>query len=40
MNKTGNHTLISLGKGKDYAKGFVDSPNIYRSAITESRKAF
>lgn len=40
VNKTGNHILISLGKGKDYAKGFVNSPNIYRSATIESRKAF
>ncbi|WP_264375752.1 ankyrin repeat domain-containing protein [Wolbachia endosymbiont (group B) of Sphaerophoria taeniata] len=28
-NKTGNHTLINLGEGKDYAKGFLNSPNIF-----------
>ncbi len=28
-NKTGNHTLINLGKGEDYAQGFTDSPNIF-----------
>ncbi|BET30009.1 hypothetical protein wCauBTS_06160 [Wolbachia pipientis] len=27
--KTGNHTLINLGKGEDYAQGFTDSPNIF-----------
>ncbi|MBD0391647.1 tetratricopeptide repeat protein [Wolbachia endosymbiont of Pentalonia nigronervosa] len=28
-NKTGNHTLISLEEGKDYAKGFLNSQNIF-----------
>ncbi|WP_265030255.1 latrotoxin-related protein [Wolbachia endosymbiont (group A) of Philonthus cognatus] len=28
-NKTGNYTLINLGEGEDYAKGFIDSPNIF-----------
>ncbi|CAQ54400.1 ankyrin repeat domain-containing protein [Wolbachia endosymbiont of Culex quinquefasciatus] len=28
-NKTGDHTLINLGEGKDYAKGFLNSPNIF-----------
>ncbi|MBD0392011.1 ankyrin repeat domain-containing protein [Wolbachia endosymbiont of Pentalonia nigronervosa] len=28
-NKTGSHTLISLEEGKDYAKGFLNSPNIF-----------
>ncbi|WP_261368573.1 tetratricopeptide repeat protein [Wolbachia pipientis] len=29
VNKTGSHTLISLGEGKDYAKGFLNNPNIF-----------
>ncbi|WP_237342887.1 tetratricopeptide repeat protein [Wolbachia endosymbiont of Folsomia candida] len=28
-NKTGNYTLINLGEGVDYVKGFIDSPNIF-----------
>ncbi len=28
-NKTGNYTLINLGEGTDYVKGFMDSPNIF-----------
>ena len=28
-NKTEGYTLINLGEGKDYAKGFKDSPNIF-----------
>jgi hypothetical protein len=27
--KTGSHTLINLGEGTDYAKGFIDSRNIF-----------
>ncbi|UIP93001.1 hypothetical protein JSQ73_001310 [Wolbachia endosymbiont of Anopheles demeilloni] len=28
-NKTEGYTLINLGEGEDYAKGFKDSPNIF-----------
>ncbi|WP_339047305.1 latrotoxin-related protein [Candidatus Mesenet endosymbiont of Phosphuga atrata] len=28
-NKTGSYTLINLGEGDDYAKGFIDSSNIF-----------
>ncbi|WP_265023939.1 ankyrin repeat domain-containing protein [Wolbachia endosymbiont (group A) of Epagoge grotiana] len=28
-NKTGSYTLINLGEGEDYAKGFIDSANIF-----------
>lgn len=28
-NKTRSHTLINLDEGKDYAKGFTNSPNIF-----------
>ncbi|WP_281508783.1 latrotoxin-related protein [Wolbachia endosymbiont (group B) of Pandemis cinnamomeana] len=28
-NRTGNNTLINLGEGEDYAKGFLNSPNIF-----------
>ncbi len=28
-NKKEEHTLINLGEGEDYAKGFKDSPNIF-----------
>ncbi|WP_353273619.1 tetratricopeptide repeat protein [Wolbachia endosymbiont (group A) of Agelastica alni] len=28
-NKTGGYTLINLGEGEDYVKGFIDNPNIF-----------
>lgn len=28
-NKTGNYVLINLEEGEDYAKGFIDGPNIF-----------
>jgi hypothetical protein len=28
-DQTGNYTVINLGEGEDYAKGFIDNPNIF-----------
>ncbi|WP_438456569.1 tetratricopeptide repeat protein [Wolbachia endosymbiont of Kerria lacca] len=37
-NKTGDHTLINLGEGKDYVKGFLNSPNIF--VVNDGYKKF